>query len=282
MTTYAHNSVPANRKHQRPAYASHTILIVLTVITVFPLYWMFLSSFRPDGEIYSPSLLPAQLTFDNYIFAWNAIPIDSMLLNTFAMATLQTLFQLMTSILAAYAFARWRFFGGRGFYALFALTWLVPFQATMIPNYVLLTQLGWRNSLAGLIAPNIASAFAVLLLYQSFKAFPQELMDAARIDGATNWGVLWRVIFPNLRASVASLGVLLFISAWNEYFWPLLVTSRPENATIQIGLQMFMGTDVNLWGPLMAAASIASLPILLMYILLQRQVVDSFVKSGLR
>ncbi|MBN8595556.1 MAG: carbohydrate ABC transporter permease [Anaerolineae bacterium] len=267
---------------QRSSPRSHLLLIVLSLVAVFPIYWMILTSFRADGELYSASLLPGQVTLDHYARAWNAIPMGRMLLNTVVMAASQTLLQLMTSVLAAYGFSRWNFRGKSILYALFALTWLVPFQATMIPNYVTLTQLGWRNSLAGLIIPHASSAFAILLLFQSFKSFPLELIDAARIDGATNWGVLWKVIFPNLRASIASLGVLLFISAWNDYFWPLLVTSHLENSTIQIGLQMFLSTDGNLWGPLMAAATTASLPILVVYVLLQRQIIDSFVKSGLR
>jgi sn-glycerol 3-phosphate transport system permease protein len=272
----------APKSLRRASPVSHLILILLSLLAVFPIYWMLLTSVRPNAELYSPNLLPSALTLEHYERAWNAIPMGRMLGNTVIMAASQTALQLMTSVLAAYAFARWRFPGKSILFALFALTWLVPFQATMIPNYVTLTQLGWRNTLWGLIIPHASSAFAVLLLFQSFKSFPLELIDAARIDGANNWGVLWRVIFPNLSAAIASLGVLLFISAWNDYFWPLLVTSRLENTTIQIGLQMFLSTDANLWGPLMAAASTASLPILIVYILLQRQIIDSFVKSGLR
>lgn len=270
-----------NALHRR-SVGSHAALILLSLLAIFPIYWMILTSLRPAGELYSASLLPNQITLEHYHRAWNAIPMGRMLANTGIMAISQTLLQLLTSVLAAYAFARWRFRGKSILLALFALTWLVPFQATMIPNYVTLTQLGWRNTLWGLIIPHASSAFAVLLLFQSFRSFPLELIDAARIDGASNWGVLWRVIVPNLGAAIASLGVLLFISSWNDYFWPLLVTSRLENTTIQIGLQMFLSSDGNLWGPLMAAATTASLPILVVYGLLQRQIIDSFVKSGLR
>lgn len=267
--------------HRRPI-GSHLILITLSLVAVFPIYWMFVTSLKPTNEIYSAALLPMQPTLDNYAFAWSRIPMLRMLGNTFAMAGAQTLLQLITSVLAAYGFSRWQFPGSRLLFGLFALTWLVPFQATMIPNYVTLTQFGWRNTLMGLIIPNMGSAFAVLLLYQTFKSFPQELVDAGRIDGASSWGILWQVVLPNLRAAIASLGILLFISAWNEYFWPLLVTSRVEDSVIQIGLQMFLTQDSSLWGPLMAAASSASLPILVVYIILQRQVIESFVKSGLR
>jgi sn-glycerol 3-phosphate transport system permease protein len=262
--------------------AGHGLLIALSILAVFPVYWMIVTSLRPANDIFSTAFIPTSASFENYTTVWNTIPIVRMLLNTLAMAFLQTIFQLFTSILAAYAFARWTFFADKFLYALFALTWLVPFQVTMIPNYVLISQLGWLDTLTAIIVPQIASAFAVLLLFQSIKAFPSELIDASRIDGANDWVILWQVIVPNLRASLAALSILIFISGWNEYFWPLLVTRKTENAVVQIGLQMFLTQEGDQWGPLMAAATLASLPILLLYVFLQKQIIESFMKSGLR
>jgi len=262
--------------------SKHAILIALSCLALFPFYWMLNTSFKPAGEIYSPSLWPRNWTFDNYVQAWQAIPMARMLSNSVIVAVAQTVTQLLTSVLAAYAFTRWEFRGRMLIYALVSLTWLVPFQVIMIPNYVVISDWGMRNSLLGLIIPNIASAFAVLQLYQTFRSFPKALIEAAQLDGASSWGILWRIIVPNLRASIASIGVLLYISSWNDYFWPLLVTNKPEHSTFQIGLQSFMSTDANLWGPLMAATTISSLPILLLYCILQRQIIDSFVKGGLR
>jgi sn-glycerol 3-phosphate transport system permease protein len=264
------------------ATSKHAVLILLSFLAIFPFYWMLNTSFKPSGEIYSTSLLPLHWTFDNYVQAWNAIPMAHMLTNSVIVAICQTAAQLLTSILAAYAFTRWQFRGRNLLYGLIALTWLVPFQVIMIPNYVVISGWGLRNSLMGLIIPNIVSAFAVLQLYNTFKSFPKTLIEAAHLDGASEWSVLWRTIFPNLRSSIASIGVLLFISAWNDYFWPLLVTNKPEHSTLQIGLQSFMSTDTNSWGPMMAATTMASLPILILYLVLQRQIIDSFVKGGLR
>jgi sn-glycerol 3-phosphate transport system permease protein len=262
--------------------AGHALLIGLSLLAIFPVYWMIATSLRPANDIFSTALVPTTPTLENYKTVWSTIPIARMLLNTFIMAALITAFQIVTSILASYAFSRWTFPGDKLLFALFALTWLVPFQVTMIPNYVLIAHLNWLDTLTAIIVPQVASAFAVLLLYQSLKAFPPELIDAARMDGAGDWGILWRVIVPNLRASLAALSILLFISAWNEYFWPLLVTRSPNNAVVQIGLQMFLTTEGDQWGPLMAAATLASLPILLIYIVLQKQIIESFTKSGLR
>jgi sn-glycerol 3-phosphate transport system permease protein len=269
-------------KFRASIIGKHTVLIALSFLAVFPLYWMLVTSFKPETEVFSSSLLPYHWTFDNYIQVWKAIPIARMLTNSIVIAIAQTVMQLLTSILAAYAFTRWDFRFSNLIYSLIALTWLVPFQVIMIPNYIVISNFGWRDTLIGLIIPNIASSFAVLQLYNIFRSFPKALIEAARLDGASDWNVLWRTIFPNLRAAIASIGILLFIGAWNDYFWPLLVTTKPENSTIQIGLQMFMSPDASMWGSLMAATTIASLPIFIIYLLLQRQIIDSFVKGGLR
>lgn len=260
----------------------HFLLILLAFIAIFPIYWMFLTSLKPTNQIFELTFFPTQPTFEHYARVWELIPFQQMLTNTVLMATFQMLFQILTALFAAYAFSRWNFWGKRTIFILITLTWLVPFQVTMIPNYIMLSRLGWLNTLFALIVPQIASAFSILLLYQSVNAFPKELIDSARIDGANSWTTLWRIIFPNLRAPISALGILLFISAWNEYFWPLLVTNKIERSVIQIGLQMFMSMEGDDWGPLMSAASMASIPIFLLYVFLQRQVIDSFVKSGLR
>lgn len=285
-TSTAPAPAPAPRTRRKgPAWGNlpgHVLIIGLCILTLFPIYWMFATSLRPSNAIFDLELIPSVITFDNYLYVFRTIPIVNMMFNTFANSLLQTVFQVVTAILAAYAFARWEFPGSRIFFLLFVATWLVPLQVTMIPNYVLLARLGWLNSLAALVIPQLAAAFAVILLRQYMKSFPRELIDAAWIDGAGNWRILWGIIVPNLRAPLAALGILMFISTWNEYFWPLLVTNRPESTVIQVGLQMFLSGESESWGPLMAAASLASIPIFVLYLLLQRQVVDAFVRSGLK
>jgi ABC-type glycerol-3-phosphate transport system permease component len=251
-------------------------------VSIFPVWWMIVTSLRPPDEIYSALPWPAAPTLDNYRYTLSAIPVRTMLANTVVFSAAATVLQLLTALLAAYGFARWRFFGDRILFALVAMTWLVPFQVVMIPNYILVSQLGLVDTLAALILPNMASAFAILLLVQAMRSFPSEVIEAAQMDGASHWRVLWRIMVPNLRAPLAALAILLFISSWNEYFWPLLLTRSPDRTVIQIGLQMFLTEEGNQWGPLMAASTLACLPVLLLYAVLQRQVIDSFVKAGLR
>jgi ABC-type glycerol-3-phosphate transport system permease component len=257
-------------------------MVILSIFCLFPVYWMVVSSLRPPNEIYDTSLWPTGASLDNYAYALKAIPIVRMLGNTLVVSTIVTIAQLFTGLLAAYAFARWRFRGDKVVYTLVALTWLVPFQVVMIPDYLLVSNLGLLDSLSALILPHLAGALAILMLAQAMRSFPREVIEAARMDGARSWRILWEVIMPNLRGTIASLAILVFISTWNEYFWPLLLSRSPENSVIQIGIQMFMTSEGTAWGPLMAASTMASLPILFIYIVLQRQVVQSFMKSGIR
>lgn len=262
--------------------AGHVLMVLLSIFCLFPVYWMLASSFRPANAMFETSLWPTTMSLDNYTQAVDAIPIARMLLNTLVFSALSTVFQLLTGILAAFAFARWKFPFDKLVYTAVALTWLVPFQVVMIPNYLLVAQMGLLDNIIALILPNLAAALAILLLAQAMRGFPKEVMEAARMDGARNWRILWEVLVPNLRGTIASLAILIFISTWNEYFWPLLLSRTAENSVVQIGIQMFMTAEGNQWGPLMAASTLASLPVLLIYIVLQRQVVQSFMKSGIR
>jgi multiple sugar transport system permease protein/sn-glycerol 3-phosphate transport system permease protein len=262
--------------------AGHLLMVLLSIFCLFPVYWMLVSSFRPANTLFETSLWPTQPSFDNYTRAIAAIPIARILVNTLVFSAVSTIFQLLTGILAAFAFARWKFPFDKLVYTGVALTWLVPFQVVMIPNYLLIAQMGLLDSVLALILPNIAAALAIILLAQAMRGFPKEVIEAARMDGASNWRVLWEVLVPNLRGTIASLAILIFISTWNEYFWPLLLSRTAENSVIQIGIQMFMTAEGNQWGPLMAASTLASLPVLVIYVVLQRQVVQSFMKSGIR
>ena len=260
----------------------HIILILTSLIFVFPVYWMIASSFKGIGEIFGANLWPTQFSLDNYTYAFNNMPIVQMLKNSFLIAVSQTALQLTTGILAAYALSRFRFPGKTIVSILFSLTWLIPVQSIMIPNYVTVVQMGLKENPLAVILPYGASAFAILNLMQTFNAFPKALVEASKMDGDGELKTLFRIILPNVKSSLASLGILLFISAWNEYMWPMLVMTKLESAPIQIGLRSFVGSDVNMWGSLMAATTISCLPIFVIYLLLQKQVVDSFVKWGIK
>ncbi len=263
-------------------YVVHAVMVLLSLVSIFPIYWMIVTSLRPDNEIFSTTLWPSHPTFENYIFVLTRVPMLQMLFNTTVVSVATAFLQVVTGMFAAYALVRWRMRFSSVVHGLIALSWLVPFQVTMIPNYVLASRLGLLDTLTGLVVPNASHAFAILLLYHAMRAFPIEVLEAARMDGARSFRILWQIVTPNMGAPIASLSIIAFISAWNEYFWPLLLSRKPENSVVQIGLQMFMTQEGNLWGPLMAAAALASLPILILYLILQRHVIESFMKSGIR
>ena len=263
-------------------YVVHAVMVLLSLVSIFPIYWMIVTSLRPDNEIFSTMLWPSHPTFENYIFVLTRVPMLQMLFNTTVVSVATAFLQVVTGMFAAYALVRWRMRFSSVVHGLIALSWLVPFQVTMIPNYVLASRLGLLDTLTGLVVPNASHAFAILLLYHAMRAFPSEVLEAARMDGARSFRILWQIVTPNMGAPIASLSIIAFISAWNEYFWPLLLSRKPENSVVQIGLQMFMTQEGNLWGPLMAAAALASLPILILYLILQRHVIESFMKSGIR
>jgi len=263
-------------------FVVHAVMVLLSLVSIFPIYWMIVTSLRPDNEIFSTTLWPSHPTFENYIFVLTRVPMLQMLFNTTVVSVATAFLQVVTGMFAAYALVRWRMRFSSVVHGLIALSWLVPFQVTMIPNYVLASRLGLLDTLTGLVVPNASHAFAILLLYHAMRAFPIEVLEAARMDGARSFRILWQIVTPNMGAPIASLSIIAFISAWNEYFWPLLLSRKPENSVVQIGLQMFMTQEGNLWGPLMAAAALASLPILILYLILQRHVIESFMKSGIR
>lgn len=274
---------PRRRRRARPFRpGAHLGLAALTAFALVPIVWMFLTALRPRDDVPGRTLLPRGLSTGSFTEALNALPFGEMVLNTTVLALAVTAGQLLTSLLAAYAFARWRFRGDRLLFGLIVASWLVPFQVTMVPNYVLLAELGWLDRLAGVVVPQLAAAVGILLLRQHLRSFPKDLLDAARLDGLGSWATLWRVVVPNLRAPLAALAILLFVSTWNEYLWPLLVLRPDTQAVLQVGLAGLLSEAGNDYGALMAATGLATLPILLLYVVLQRGVMDAFVRSGLK
>ncbi|WP_101829823.1 carbohydrate ABC transporter permease [Frankia canadensis] len=260
----------------------HVTLALLGLVCIFPIYWMYATSLRRPNDVYKTSYLPWPLSVDSYSQALDQLDLGRLLLNTTLVALFTALGQLLTSVLAAYAFAVWTFPAKRLLYLAFVGTWLVPFQVTMLPNYVLLHDLGLLNSLSGVVVPNLVSALGVLMLRQHFDSFPKELLEASRMDGRSSWATLWTVVVPNLRAPLAALSILLFVNAWNEYFWPAMVLQR-GNLVLQLGINSFINSvETEEWGPLTAAAGLATLPIFALYLALQRHVINGFVRSGLR
>lgn len=264
---------------------AHTLMLGSCAATLFPLLWMLSTSLKPPDEIFTAgiALIPHRWTLENYATAWRLTPLGRFVVNSTVTTLILVASQTVTSVLAAYGFARFDFPGRGVLFAAFVGTMMVPIHVVMIPNYILVSRLGWLDTFAGLIVPQLSNAFGVFLLRQHLLTLPRELFDAAAIDGAGTWGALWRIVVPISRSAIFALAILFFLNAWNQYFWPFLVLTQPEVQTLPLGLQRFGSSEGGAsWGPLMAVATIASLPALVMYVLGQRHIVKTSVTSGLK
>lgn len=262
---------------------AHTACLLVSLAVLVPMLLVLGTSFKPDNEVFSPNPWPLAPTLQNYIEIVGDSDYLRYFWNSIATTVLRVAGQLVLCVLAAYAFARFVFPGRDAVFMLMLAAMMIPPQLTVIPNYILIADLGWFDTYQGLIVPNLAMPFGVFLLRQHLLAFPRELYDAAEMDGAGHWRALWLIVVPNLRPALSALTIVLFIDCWNEYFWPLIVTETSASQTLQIGLRRLLqeevGTSYNL---LMAAVTLASLPALAVFFILQRQVLESFTASGIK
>ncbi|MBP1655281.1 MAG: sugar transporter permease, partial [Bacteroidetes bacterium] len=210
--------------------ALHLLLYAMAFMTVAPFLWMLLASFKDLGEIlqYPPTWIPQRIILDNFVNAFQAAPFGRFYFNSLFVASAVTLGQLFTCSLAAYAFARLRFWGRDTLFYIFLGTMMVPGQVTMIPGFMVLHWLGWIDTYAALIVPGLASAFGTFLLRQFFLTIPRDLEDAAAIDGCSRFGVLWRIILPLSRPALATLAIFTFMGVFNDFLWALIVVSSEE------------------------------------------------------
>ncbi|MDM8519801.1 carbohydrate ABC transporter permease [Anaerolineales bacterium HSG6] len=264
----------------------NVVLLLIGLLVALPILIALLTSFKVPKEVvtYPPQMFPTEWTTENYVTAWNSNPFGRFLVNSFIQTGLITLGQVVFSVLAAFAFSSLRF-PGRDIMFYFILgSLMIPFELTVIPNVRLINGWGWGNTYQGLVVPFMASAFGVFMLRQFFLSVPKELHEAAVIDGASNWWYLWHVMVPLSRGGIGAFSIFAFLSAYNQYFWPLVITNDVEMRTTQIGIRFFLvnverGAD---WGAVMAATIIVSAPTLLAFFVAQKQLVRGIAMTGLK
>ena len=275
-------------QHKAFRVAGRVLLYVVmygaAFLTVAPFLWMVLTSFKPIGEIFSypPTWWPENFSFENYTAAFSAAPFGRYYFNSVLVATTVTLGQLVTCSLAAYAFARMKFWGRDVLFYIFLGTMMVPFHVTIIPGFLILNWLGWIDSYAALIVPGLASAFGTFLLRQFFLTIPKELEEAAFIDGCTRLGSLRRIIIPLAKPALATLSIFTFMAVFNDFIWALIVVDSEEMYTVQLGLSVFRDRYSTEWGSLMAGSVVATLPILIVFFFGQKYFIRGITLSGLK
>lgn len=263
---------------------------VATLVALFPLFWMVSSAFRPEGEIlaFPPRWLPSTWTLENFAYILGRFAFAHWWLNSIFVAVVSTGLVLVLDSLAAYAFARLHFAGSRVLYLVVLSMLLVPIQVTVIPLYMLFAGIHLVDTLPAVLLPTTGNVTGVFLLTQFFRNVPGELLDSARIDGAGDIQIWWRIVLPLSRPVLASVAIITLVSSWNSFLWPLLVTYSDASRTLPVGIAQFFGGESGVsgsapqFGPAMAAACLATAPVIVAFLVLQRQFVRGVAFSGLK
>ena len=255
----------------------YALLLFVAVITVFPFVWMLLTSLKgPTDEIFSvpPQFLPGSPTLDNYSNVLEQLPVPTFFLNSVIVAVAVMVLNVLVAALAAYPLAKLRFFGREAIFYLLLGTIIVPVQLTFIPSFVLAVNVfHYYDTLAALVLPSLASAFNIFLLRQAFRGVPGELIDAARIDGASELRIWWSVLLPIIRPSLAAVAIFTFVTSWNDFLWPSLMLHTRENMTLPVGLVALQGFFSSDFRAIAAGVTMTVVPIIIFFMVFQRHFV---------
>lgn len=273
------------KNSRRQTLVTYGILAAIALVMLFPLLWLISTALKsPTENIWQspPQLLPSQPTLENFSRVWQSLPFGVYLYNSVLLSVLTVGLNLLFCSLAAYPLARLSFVGKNGIFIAIVSTIMIPFQIVMIPLYILTVQLGLRNSYLGIIFPSLASAFGIFLLRQALLAVPKEIEEAARLDGSSELGLWWYIMLPAIRPALITLAIFVFIGAWSDFLWPLIVIQDESLYTLPLGVAKLAGTFSLDWR-LVAAGSVISLtPVLLLFLLLQKYIVPTDTNSGVK
>ena len=264
---------------------TYALLGGIAIAMLLPLLWLISTAFKSGTENifeFPPRFIPQQPTFSNFVNVWQTNPFGRYFVNSTLIAVVTVILNLLFCSLAAYPLARLTFRGRELLFSLIVTTILIPFQIVMIPLYILTVQLGLTNSYLGVIFPSIASAFGIFLMRQAFQNVPKELEEASRIDGCSELGIWWHIMIPSVRPALVTLAIFVFIGSWSDFLWPLLVLNRPEYYTLPLGVARLAGSFSLDWRLIAAGSVIATVPILLFFVIMQRYIVPSETSSGVK
>ena len=277
------------RRTLRPMVVRALIYLLLTagcLVTLVPFLWMLGTSLKSSTEIIRlpPTLIPEHPTLQSFrtIFEDPRVPLERFFLNSTAVSVSVVALVLFTSSLAGFVFAKYQFFGKNLLFTLILATMMIPFQVTMIPMYLILVRLHLTDSLWGLVVPGATSAFGIFLMKQFIEGIPAELIDAARIDGASEFGIYTRIVLPQMGPALATLGIFQFMGTWNDYLWPLIVITTTERRTLPIMLTWYNSQHGARHDLSMAASTLVILPIVIVYFLFQRWIVQGITLTGFK
>lgn len=271
-------------KDKFPVLLSHSLLLFGVFIMIFPFIWMFLTSFKTEQEILRVPLtfLPLGPTFENYVNVCNTIPIFRYFINSLLVATVGTIFVLITSAFAGSVFAKYDFPFKNVLFIIILGTTMIPFECYMIPFYLMISKAGLIDTYAGIIAPLVITSFGVFLMRQHVASIPDDLMDAARIDGCNELRVFWNVIIPLSIPALSALAIFNFMFCWAFFVWPLIITNSADHFVLEVGLTIFQNQYTIAYGPVMAGTAISVVPVILIFIFFRRHIISGMAMSGMK
>ena len=261
-------------------------LIIISIYMILPFFWMLSSSLKPESEIFSipPILISKNMTLDSYREVIIDHNIFRIVLNTFIVAFSATMLRVFFCSLAGMGFSKYRFFGKGALFAILLGTMIVPFTVTLVPLYTLMTRFKWIDTFLPLIIPGAASAFGIFFMRQYISTINDELLDAARVDGASEFSIYWRIIVPIIAPGMTSLGLIFFMQVWNDYLWPSVILKSPERFTLPTAITTMIQTMIGrpIYGQQMAAAVISIVPLLIIFLVFQRRFVEGITAGAIK
>lgn len=282
--TLAVKSRSAKRQHQIAMVAVYVLLIVIAFLMLIPFVWMISASLKMNKDVFTFPIewIPSNPRPRNYVDIWTRIPLLTFILNTAKLTIIVTILQLFTSSFAAYAFAKLNFKGKKVLFLGYIATIAVPWQAYMVPQFMMMRSWGLNNTHLAIILLQAFSAFGVFLMKQFYEGVPSELCEAARIDGLSEYGIWWRIMLPLSKPALSTLVIFTFVSTWNDFLGPMIYLTKTELKTIQIGLRMFITQYSAEYGLIMAGSVIALIPVLIVFLALQKYFVQGVASAGLK
>lgn len=276
----SHLKLPSTRR-----IVLNLALILFLAVCIFPVLWMISSSLKGADELFSNEiyLIPKHLTLDHYREVFASYDIGSWFKNSLVTTAGISILQILVSFLAAFALGYYRTRLNSAVTYFLLITMVIPFQVTMIPNYILVSGMKLLNTWTSVILPNVANATTFFYLYQNVRGVPRAYYECAQIEGAGSFWAMRNVTWGLCKGAISAICILTVIESWNLYFWPLLVLTKPESRTLTIGLKQFLDFEMgNRWGPFMATATLASLPVMIVYAFMQRHIINAFISSGIK
>ncbi len=262
----------------------HIFLLIGVVISLAPFYWMVVGATNPSGDVLSfpPKLVPGNYLFENYKNLSESIDIVQAVLNSSFISIIYVFMSLLVCSTAGYAFAKYKFKGNNLIFASFLLAMMIPYQATIIPLFQVFGSLDWINTYRAVLLPQICYPFAIFLIRQNMKGIPDSLLEAARIDGAGELYIFFRIVLPTMKPTLAAVSIFLFTHQWNNFMWPLIVMTTQENYTLPVALSTLAGLNSIDYGQLMLGTTISVLPIMIVFLILQKHFVSGILGGSIK